>query len=130
MPDNTESPVDLSLLGDVFVLTKNVHSSSNGVQYYLQHYGRTLKLIITDVMDSYGMARNIQLAIPILAKLLLISVYIVMQFQPAFLSFQKTTRAAFTFLQQFNSPDLKMMNDITDNVFEVLDNDIVTVKYV
>ncbi|KAK4307418.1 hypothetical protein Pmani_020807 [Petrolisthes manimaculis] len=117
MPDNTESPVDLSLLGDVFVLTQNVHSSSNGIQYYLQHYGDTLKLIITDMMDSYGMARNMQLAIPILAK-----------FQPALLSFQKTTRAAFTFLQQFNSPDLKMMNDITDNVFEVLDNDIVTAK--
>lgn len=48
-----------------------------------------------------------------------------MQFQPSLTAFQQTAQSTYVFLKNFNSPELKIMNDLTDKVFEVFDNEIV-----
>ncbi|XP_068223580.1 uncharacterized protein [Palaemon carinicauda] len=96
-------------------------TSRKGLQYYLMHYGPLAKIIVTDFMDSFGLARNLQLAIPFIAKMLVIVLYAVMQFQPSLEEFRTTARSTYVFLRSFDEPELNVMNDITDKVFEALD---------
>ncbi|XP_047470291.1 uncharacterized protein LOC125025974 [Penaeus chinensis] len=96
-------------------------SSSKGLQYYLTNYGPLARVIVTDVMDSFGIAKNMQMAIPIIVKMLVIGVYGVMQFEPSLSNFQRTIQSSYLFLRNFNTPELRMVNDITDRVFDVID---------
>nr|XP_027218312.1 uncharacterized protein LOC113810866 [Penaeus vannamei] len=95
---------------------------SKGLQYYLANYGPLARIIITDVMDSFGIAKNMQMAIPIIVKMLVIGVYGVMQFEPSLSGFQRTIQSSYVFLRHFNTPELRMVNDITDRVFDVIDD--------
>lgn len=121
------SYIQPNLLQEFINVSRDIQStSSKGLQYYLANYGPLAKIVVTDFMDSFGLARNLQLAIPILAKLLVIVVFAAMQFQPSLLEFQHTARSAYIFLQNFNDPEFQIMNDITDRVFEVLDDEVIT----
>ncbi|KAK7070410.1 hypothetical protein SK128_009919 [Halocaridina rubra] len=115
-----------SLFQEVFKASKDMETyKDKGFEYYLVNYGPLAKILIIDFMQSFGLARNLQLAIPVIAKMVLIVVIVGgMQFQPSLLEFQQTARSAYLFLQNFNEPEVRVMNDITDRVFEVLDNEI------
>ncbi|XP_053639430.1 uncharacterized protein [Cherax quadricarinatus] len=124
LPDNVHTHP--SLLREVINISKDIQSiSRKGLEYYLINYGPLVKVFVTDFMDTFGVARNLQLAIPIIVKLLIIGVYAAMQFQPSLVAFQQTAQSAYIFLKNFNTPELKIMNDLTDSVFDVLDNEVV-----
>ncbi|XP_042859159.1 uncharacterized protein LOC122245285 [Penaeus japonicus] len=115
-------PHSPSLIEEMLNISHDLKDSSNkGIQYYLANYGPLARIIVTDIMDSFGIARHMQLAIPIIVKMLVIGVYGVMQFEPALASFQRTIQTSYVFLRHFNTPELRMVNDITDRVFDVLD---------
>ncbi|XP_045593322.1 uncharacterized protein [Procambarus clarkii] len=115
-----------ALLREVINISKDIQNiTSKGLEYYLINYGPLVKIFVTDFMDSFGISRNLQLAAPIVIKILIIGVYAAMQFQPSLTAFQQTAQSTYVFLKNFNSPELKIMNDLTDKVFEVFDNEIV-----
>ncbi|XP_066986315.1 uncharacterized protein [Macrobrachium rosenbergii] len=122
--DPTYRYVKPSLIKELLNAGQDIRTnSSKGLEYYLNNYGPLAKVIVTDFMDSFGFARNLQLAIPIVAKMLVIILYAAMQFQPSLEEFKETARSAYVFLLNFNSPELNVMNDITDRVFEALDGE-------
>ncbi|XP_069985334.1 uncharacterized protein [Penaeus vannamei] len=118
-----ERPTRPSLIQEMLSISQDLNEpSSKGLQYYLANYGPLARIIITDVMDSFGIAKNMQMAIPIIVKMLVIGVYGVMQFEPSLSGFQRTIQSSYVFLRHFNTPELRMVNDITDRVFDVIDD--------
>ncbi|XP_066986318.1 uncharacterized protein [Macrobrachium rosenbergii] len=67
--DPTYRYVKPSLIKELLNAGQDIRTnSSKGLEYYLNNYGPLAKVIVTDFMDSFGFARNLQLAIPIVAK--------------------------------------------------------------
>jgi len=103
--------------------THDFHNSqtNKGFEYFMESYGPLAQVLTEDVMDTMGFTRNIKMAIPMVGKMLMLGMYLLMNFNYEMRSMQPTIKSAYKFLQHFNKPQTSVYNDVTDEVFTALD---------
>jgi len=96
-------------------------NGNKGFEYFMESYGPLAQVLTEDVMDTMGFTRNIKMAIPMVGKMLMLGMYLLMNFNYEMRSMQPTIKSAYKFLQHFNKPQTSVYNDVTDEVFTALD---------
>ncbi|CAL4221282.1 unnamed protein product [Meganyctiphanes norvegica] len=102
---------------------------NKGLQYFMHQYGPLTQVLAEDVMDTVGISRNIKMAIPMVLKLLSLTMYLLMNVNSEFRNLQPTVKIFYEFLQNFNKPQTSVYNEVTDQVFTALDRSLTNGNY-